>query len=276
MIVRVSAAVALVAASFMLVACGVPAASKPVSEKDYPKQMVAAETALIDRCCKRVGSPGVADDYASKDLQFYANVAPSPDAGAVYDPEAAGRCIVSYEKADCTPTKDHGQALPGCAAIYKRGRFALGHECRSYNDCSEQGLPAGDHAECRPSMMHADGTYSRACTRIRYVGEGEACNQTAADGVFTDCEDPTLLCDEHSHLCTPYAKRGAVCMTGAVWGDTCEIGSVCDRTDTKTCLAPLPVGAKCGGPNTLCEGYFCYDGTCREPLFQATGNQCKP
>jgi hypothetical protein len=41
---------------------------------------------------------------------------------------------------------------------------------------------------------------------------------------------------------------------------------MCDRTGTKRCVKPTPVGKPC---ETIedCESLGCAEGTCREPLF---------
>jgi hypothetical protein len=71
------------------------------------------------------------------------------------------------------------------------------------------------------------------------------------------------------------AARGEPCMTGGSWGDTCEIGSVCDDDGTQRCVEPTPVGAACSPSDNLCEGLVCRAGTCREPLFWTSSLYCR-
>src|SRR5688500_8458792 len=72
-------------------------------------------------------------------------------------------------------------------------------------------------------------------------------------------------CDDQTERCVARAARGQRCLTGQQWGDTCELGSVCDRLDTERCIEPIGEGEPCED-GELCESGNCLDGVCRAPI----------
>jgi hypothetical protein len=59
-------------------------------------------------------------------------------------------------------------------------------------------------------------------------------------------------------------------MVSAVYGDTCDKGSVCDRAGSHRCVESKAVGSACESLDE-CEMYACSDGVCAQPVWGLTG-----
>jgi hypothetical protein len=222
-----------------------------------------AQTDLVDRCCRAIGFAAAANDFATGVERGLHEFAPDPAAGARYDPERAAACLAELRDTDCTELLKAAHGSAACDDVYRRGHLQLGDECHSNYDCAR---PDGDVTGCFATIV--DGDLTRICTRLVLAGEGESC-AGGGDATVVFCEG-NLLCDDSS-TCVRYAARGEPCLTGPAWGDTCEVGSVCDRMDTQRCIEPTPVGEGCDTGDNRCEGLACVAGICREPLFVTSG-----
>lgn len=237
-----------------------------VQESAFADQLGKAEAKHTERCCKRVGLRGLADDFMEDVAKGVANDRPAADSGATYDVESASACIDAYAHAECSLLKGERSALPGCSEIYTRGHRKLGEPCTSFYECEQ---PNGQATTC----WIGAGQNERICQRVLEVDEGEPCMSDDAELTIW-CKSP-LLCDDVSKRCVAAAKRGEACLTGGAWGDTCAIGSVCNAAGNKRCVEPTAVGQACD-LDSLCEGGACFEGQCREPLFETTGGwMCK-
>ena len=134
------------------------------------------------------------------------------------------------------------------------------------------------HQECSQAAgptfcneRRVDGGSEQRCASLHYAAEGESCASTAGLTVF--CAN-RMLCHPEDQTCVRPAERGEPCVTGPVWGDTCAQGSVCDRLNTRRCIAPLPPGSPCTKLEE-CEGLLCHEGVCKAPLMWAEFGTCE-
>jgi len=245
-------------------------APPPLTEASYVTRYVEAETDFTQGCCMQNGYAGLADDFAASVERGLDEDAPLPEAGARFDPEAAAECLAWLGNRDCSELlKQPHRVRLGCDRVYTRGHRRLGETCRSTFDCA---LSNGQPTSCEVTRVTRDG-FEYSCARYVEVGEGESC--TSDDPMTARYCVSGLLCDERLGVCVHLAARGEPCMTGPTWGDTCEVGSVCDWDGTQRCVEPTPVGAACAPGGNLCEGAVCRAGTCREPLFWTSSWYCR-
>jgi hypothetical protein len=219
-----------------------------ISEAELPQRFSDAMRAWDRRCCDQVGlGPPEGEAWPVRE-----------GARATFDPEAAALCIAEIEASACQLFKESVTGPESCGNVYT-GTVALGEACFTRWDCAPSDLP-DSYAGCLLGL----GEESSVCTRVHLRKEGEDCAWSAGEE-RVECERP-LLCDHEDDLCARPAKLGERCITGPLWGDTCEQGAVCDRTGTKRCVKPTPVGQACASIED-CEAQACVGGTCREPLF---------
>jgi hypothetical protein len=185
---------------------------------------------------------------------------PDRSSGAEFNPAAGGACVEQTRNQSCDPGKGPLHALDACGKVYQGGQRKAGEVCSSTWDCAPIDEPNA-YANCWWS--DASKTQS-VCGKLRIRKLGESCAEVSP-GLQDYCE-PGLFCDDATQLCVAPAKLGETCITGTNWGDTCAAGAVCDRTNTKTCVLPKPVGAACSAPEE-CEYLACIGGQCREPLW---------
>jgi hypothetical protein len=234
--------------------------AEPIQEGDYKARRADAEHSQADRCCEEAGAIGIADGYRDAVMRGVEEDRPMGDSGARYDPQAAGECVAAIEASACRNIKDvHADAtLAACGRIYTRGNRTLGQSCKQWADCAES---TEGEMTCSVAEVTQEGLVYECMLFVR-LREGDDC-VSGDRRVDVECELP-LLCDEVIGRCVSPAERGAPCLTGPSWGDTCAEGSVCDRTGSKRCVEPIPVGDACED-GELCEGLACADGVCRTP-----------
>jgi hypothetical protein len=227
-------------------------------EAAFEQALAEVDWMQAQACCQEAGARGVESTLRAAILRGMAEDRPSPDSGARYDAQAAAACLDELAApALCWQLKTpfpRANDSP-CARVYQRGNRQLGEVCRSFWDCAEH---ARGEATCGFGSVAPDGIID-VCKLQFLAEEGEPC---ADDDPETEvyCQWP-LLCDP-SERCVARAERGERCITGFNWGDTCALGSVCDRLDTERCVEPIGVGEACSD-DELCEGSACVEETCR-------------
>jgi hypothetical protein len=233
---------------------------EPIAYEDFVEQREQLEASLSRRCCERIGAT-LAEGYA----EAFRREVPA-ELAARYDERAGAACIAELRARDCTHVKEL-DGLGACAEIYRRGSRALGEACTTDFDCAQDDEPTA----CVVSAVTRDGI-ERACKRYVEVEEGEACE--GADPEELRACAPSLWCHPDRSVCVAPAERREPCITGPEWGDTCAVGSVCDRADSGRCVEPRAVGSPCSELEQ-CEGLACWGGRCREPLLETTGAACE-
>jgi hypothetical protein len=233
-----------------------------VSEQTYAAQTAEVLAVEPEHCCEQVGlgAREDTDDYLAELMPRLAP--PDPASGAEFNPAAAAACLALTKERGCSLLKDVSARPDACRAVYAGGKRKPGERCRSEWDCAAQG-PSGSHGSCLWAQGESQGT----CVSARTLQEGERCDSEVRNEL-TSC-DPALLCNDRSGLCVRRARLGETCLTGVIWGDTCESGAVCDRRGTKRCVKPKAVGEPCEALEE-CDGLACVAGTCREPLATVT------
>jgi hypothetical protein len=209
-----------------------------------------ARVALLSKCCEYIDRPTTAQDDGPP--------VPRPESRVTYDPAAGAACISQYNNLACPHGKEPPGVLPACHNAFRGGQLQVGDDCASDWECEQ------DWAEpviCAARL--SESGLVRTCERLmrELPQSGEAC--LAADGDALRCVPP-LLCRENNTCALP--RLGEPCTGGALWGDTCEKGLVCDREDTLLCVLPLGVGSACDS-DSLCELYACIDGVCAAPVW---------
>ena len=232
----------------------------PIAEANYVGRRVDAEESRAERCCEEAGAIGIADGYWDAVTRGLEESRPMDDSGAHYDPQAAGECVAALEASPCRHAKDTGrdEGLAACARIYTRGHRTLRQSCKQFYDCAES---TEGETTCGIAEVTTEG-FLYECKLLERLGEGDVCVNDDPH-MELECELP-LLCDPVSERCVAPAERGEPCITGPTWGDTCAMGSLCDRTDSMRCVEPIAVGDACED-GELCEGLACGDGACRAP-----------
>jgi hypothetical protein len=223
--------------------------SAPVSASDYPDRLTEAIYELDMRCCQRAGL-----------IRSEPSDEPWPEARAKFDAKVAAQCLAQTARMPCPLEKGDLESFqpPVCRKVYT-GTVALGEPCFTPWDCAPSDQ-SDEYIGCPLGL----GASSSVCTRVFQRKAGESCRLVRTHSDELDCAPP-LLCDDQKGVCVPRAKLGERCLTSADWGDTCAPGAMCDRTGTKRCVKPTPVGQPC---DTIedCESLACVDGLCREPL----------
>lgn len=265
--------IALVFAAFTSAACsdshrgGSPTDSmnEPIeSEAAYVQARAEVELSRTERCCKEAGARAVDGEFIDAILGGLRENKPSPESGARYDAQAAADCLAEIADWPCHNPKEPFAIVAdsACGRVYQRGDRAIGESCESYLECAKND---GAETTCTVSEVTRDGIL-RACKLLEHAGEGEPCASQNPRVTF-ECEWP-LLCHESAGICVARAERGEQCLTGPAWGDTCALGSVCDRLDTATCIEPIPEGEPCDD-GELCESLACAGGLCRPAIFDS-------
>jgi len=232
------------------------------NEAAYVDARSEIEQSYREDCCQEAGARG-AEDQADVIRRGLLVNRPSSGSGARYDADAALDCLRELLDRGCAHAKDSRVVVSdsACNRIYRRGNVAIGESCESFYDCAESG---GVETTCGVAHVTADGI-SYACKALERAREGEPC-VSQNPSVEYDCEWP-LLCHEDAGVCVARAARGEQCITGPVWGDTCAMGSVCDRLDTKICVEPIAEGEPCED-GERCEYLACEEGLCRPPIYE--------
>jgi hypothetical protein len=244
----------LLAAVPLFLACGKDhhAQGASVSAAEFPERMGVAMSSWDQRCCEQAGL--TVDDQSAR----YAAVWHAEGAHRKFDAAAAGKCLDALETSSCLSQKS-ATALPEPCRKAIVGTIALGEACATSLDCA----PSGRTDRYNICIGGPKGAPS-VCTRVDRRSAGQSCGQPV-DEVWSECTPP-LLCDTEREICVRRAKLGEPCLTGPLWGDTCDVGLVCDRNGSKRCVKPTPVGGPCTSVDE-CENLACVEGVCREPLF---------
>jgi len=213
---------------------------------DFPSAFGRARSALLAKCCDYISRNASPIDEGPE--------APRAESGAVYDEAAGSACIAQYQALVCP----HGKEPPGvpesCRAAYTGGTLPAGASCTTDWECEESAVCA--------TSLGSDGL-ARTCEPAppRLPGAGELCR--AAELAGLRCEPP-LRCRDDGRC--GLARLGEPCTVSALYGDTCDKGSVCDRTAGGRCAQPTPIGSACASTNE-CELYACIDGVCAQPVW---------
>jgi hypothetical protein len=239
-------------------------AGTPLTAEAFPATLVRAECEQLERCCVQAGYAAATQDCTDAPdpslLQAFTGPAER------FDAHAAASCLRELAQGECPRQKHARLSRPqACNEAYLPGGAARGEACERTSDCR---AVAGEVSYCAADWT--EGGTSRRCVRSLEVGEGEAC--TDPDPLVQRRCALGLLCDDSAHCVRP-ARLGDTCLTGPIWGDTCAAGSVCDRTDTRTCVAAVAQGEACAVPED-CEGLLCSDGVCGPPVAASFGSQC--
>jgi hypothetical protein len=228
----------------------------------YVEAVVEIELQRVQRCCDEAGARGVVDGYEVGYLSW-----PASDSGVPFDGHAAAACLRDLAQLElpCWQLKVPFPSYQGtaCHLVYGRGDRQLGDPCEEPWDCA---LDERGDTLCGARWVSASRVFEDVCQLYRIAQEGEVCMDDDPETTI-DCEWP-LLCDEENGRCVTRAARGERCLTGSQWGDTCELGSVCDSDGTERCVEPISEGERCGDQSTdfSCEGGNCQDGVCRAPV----------
>lgn len=222
--------------------------SSPVTADDYPERLNDVRRQLDERCCQRTGLTLLQDGAYGE----------WPEPRATFDAKAAKQCLAELARMECPLAKGGIETYQPaiCRKVYT-GTLRVGDTCYSPWDCEPSHDPRSS-ISCPLALAHE----TSVCTRVSIGKEGEGCESWRSEKVI--CEPP-LLCDP-DEVCAKPATMGEICLTGPNYGDTCAQGLMCDRTGTKRCVKPTPVGKAC---DTIedCESLGCVDGECREPLL---------
>lgn len=252
----------------LLAACAADAPAPDSEVVTFYRRLAQAYADLVTRCCERVELRSIADPEGF--AESYIAEHPSPASGAVFNPEQGELCIAAVERAGCTLAKDPVPSLPECFDIHPGGNLAIGSVCVSSYECA---WSIDQPTACVGSTENGR-TVSR-CRRDIVRAAGESCASREVDDLSTvSCAEPTR-CDFRTVTCQPRPERGEACEVTNGRGDTCAHGSVCDRSDTGLCVAPKAWGEACIDDEE-CEGFKCFYGKCREPLFEISEWDCVP
>ncbi len=221
-----------------------------IDEQDFPQAFSAALVEQQQRCCAQAGLTSSAPGSAI--------VAPDPESGARYNRETASRCVAEVAKAPCLLEKEAWVPNAACAGAWQGGSNALGEPCTSEWECAPA---AGSDAVGCSSILTQAGMRPGKCYERKLLADGDECEAFFGG---PECAFPSF-CHPEDKRCVKPAALGEPCATSPQLGDTCEQGALCDRTDTKLCITPRPVGAACDSPEQ-CESLACRAEQCREPL----------
>jgi hypothetical protein len=219
--------------------------------KKFATDLAEAEQARFTRCCESIGLDGPSEPVEQP--------LPSPRLGSHFDPAAAKKCIEQTAALPCELQKEAHPIAPACRSVFTRGHQRIGEPCTNEFECAQ---PEGKITGC--IEREVDHKLMRLCTVVIEASEGDACMSDDPDE-WIDCPSP-LICDLDQNLCTAPAKLGKPCFVNPSYGDTCEIGAVCDRADTHTCIKPSAVGRPCQKVDE-CESLACESEVCLKPLF---------
>lgn len=216
-------------------------------------------------CCAGMGrapASGCEPEIASK---IQADVDGSTSAGAVFDSDAARRCIEALEATACLTVKTAWLVVPdACEQIFKHKPTATGSLCSSRWECADAPPAQG---RCEPFTAKGDSK----CVLSTQVDPGASCLPTMpAPNEYLSCR----FCESETGICWALGELGEPCVTGQNWGDTCVPGALCDRVHTKTCVKPKAVGEACDSVEE-CEGLACEEGHC-QPILWAPDAACTP
>jgi hypothetical protein len=245
-------------------------APKVIAEGEFVARYAEATCGLREDCCREAGYssalPGCQQGMV-EDLDKM--IRDALDAGAVYDPTAAGECVGAI-----APTCDESESAKArrpssCGRVYHGGKRPLGGPCLSDGACA---ATDGHEATC-DRFVTPDGTVPQACRELlRVAREGEACVNPSLL-VVVGCEEGTI-CDGGRCVAASTPKLGDACIDNI--GDPCAEGTVCDRLGTKRCIVPLRgAGEPCTSPEQ-CELYRCDNGRCLGTRSVAAASVCKP
>jgi hypothetical protein len=191
-----------------------------------------------------------------------------PDGSAVvYDPEAAGACIVALWSETSLCTHDTPAAnrasREACRAVY-RGTRTPGEACETSSDCAPV---EGRQVSCRPPDGSGSGEMTCSIVPSDVRGDGEPCFGFCVDvapevaptclslpsmmhiGAVTRgpgegyCNlDEGLRCDFDQRICVPVIEDGQSCR----WDWDCAVTSFCDCREGNVdcaCVPRKPPGA---------------------------------
>jgi hypothetical protein len=221
-----------------------------IAEADFLLQLGHARSALLAKCC----------DYISRNASRTDLGPPAPSAAsrAVYDPAAGAACIGQYHALTCPHGKEPPHVPASCRAAYREGDLQIGDACTTDWECQQDGERA---LVCAASLGSEGLTRSCEPEGQSLPRAGDLCH--AADSEALRCEPP-MHCRDNGRCGLP--QLGELCMVSSVFGDTCDKGLVCDRTDSQRCVMPKPVGSACESLDN-CEMYACIDGVCAPPVW---------
>lgn len=219
--------------------------------KDFATDLAEAEQARFTRCCESIGLDGPAEPVEQP--------LPDPRSGSHFDAAAAEKCVEQTKFLPCELQKELHPIAPACRSVFSRGHRRIGDPCTSEFECAQ---PTGKTTACIEHLVGKKPVH--LCTLVREASEGDPCVSDTTDE-WIDCPSP-LICDLKANLCSAPAKLGDPCLTDPQYGDTCEIGAVCDRADTHECIRPTTVGRACSKVDD-CEALACESEVCVKPLF---------
>lgn len=217
-----------------------------IAQADFLSALGRARSALLAKCCDYIGRNAARTDSGPP--------APSSESGALYNEAAGSACIGEYHALSCP----HGKEPPGmpasCRAAYAGGTLQAGATCTTDWECELNLVCAAN--------LDSDGL-ARSCEPAAepLLRAGELCR--AADSGGSRCEPP-MICREDGRCALP--QLGEPCVVSSLYGDTCDKGSVCDRTGSARCAQPTPTGSACASESE-CELYACIDGVCAQPVW---------
>jgi hypothetical protein len=222
------------------------------SEADFLAQFPTLACRGLETCCQEAGL-----GYNGTVCQ--ALTAPAPVANAVFDLDAARRCIAALERPyDCS-----GATTPECDRVYM-GMLAPGDVCSVDAECM---APEGGTATCDGTCtIQSRGTAGEACSASceSFAGSGWICTGGGLDEVEeVQCwRDDGLICREG--MCTALGGPGDECF----FDDECRDDAYCDGT---ACQTRVEAGAACTTSSECATSTYCAE-TCTPQLGE--GEAC--
>jgi hypothetical protein len=182
------------------------------------------------------------------------NMEAARGAGATFDGAAAEACVAAMiTDASTCPTRKSldVSSLDACRDVYAPGSKSAGETCVSAWECSHLAGPT----QCTTS--ESGGIVQSRCASTVFLGAGEACVSTVAEGRY--CQTP-LVCFPDS-ICRHRLAPGEACDLSPAYGDLCIDGYVCDRLASEICVPAKAVGESCTEIEE-CELFDCEAGQC--------------
>ena len=182
-----------------------------------------------------------------------------------YDPMEAGRCLAAIRASGKTcgalVAVDEDNV---CDGVFT-GSAKPGEPCKSSADC----VPT---SEGKLTCLYANNASSdTGVCQVRKQGRaGDACGDTAANGMPVDCaSEDGLYCGGNPTTCRALPQAGQSCFLFCAKSAFCSAG---------TCLARTPAGSPCDTQNafapTCADGLFCDSKAKACATKRAPGSAC--